>query len=396
MRPIRIGVDIRNLLTGRLSGVGQYTIQTLRHLLRIDKVNTYVLFYNSYRDLDERFEQLVKDYPFLRSSNVEVKKSRWINFPLLIHALYKPLNWPKADFACGGLDVMFMPSPQMLPLSRKCAKVTTFHDLIFLIYPKYFTYSSRLWQWQMNYPYEARTSDIVIAVSEATKKDILRFTRARADRIRTIPEGVGEEYFAVPPPELLLAVKAKFNLPDKYLFFVGNIEPRKNLSTVIRALYELKLSSSDTIKLVLAGGKSWLADDLYQAIDELGLKDDVIFTGWVTEQEKIAMLHNAEALVFPSYYEGFGLMILEAFACRCPVICSNVSSLPEVAGDAALLVEPQDYKGLARHIQSLLENRELRRTLVAKGYERARYFSWERSAKRTLDAIYEAVEIHGE
>jgi len=396
MKPIRIGVDIRNLLTGKLSGVGQYTIQTLRHLLALDKTNTYVLFYNSYRDIDQRFEKLVEDYPFLKNSNVEVKKSKWINFPLLIHACYKPLNWPKADIICGGLDIMFMPSPQLLPLSHKCAKITTFHDLIFMIYPQYFTRSSRLWQWQMNYPYEAQTSDIIIAVSQATRQDILHFTRAQEKQIRVIPEGVGEEYFNAPSLDFIQATKTKFNLPDRYLFFVGNIEPRKNLSTVARAIHELKQAHSDTIKLVLAGGKSWLTDDLYQVIDELHLKDDVIFTGWVTEQEKIAMLHNAEALVFPSHYEGFGLMILEAFAAKCPVISSNVSSLPEVAGDAALLVDPQDHIGLAKHIHSILNDEKLKQTLIAKGYERARYFSWERSAKATLNAIYEAIKIHGE
>lgn len=396
MKSIRIGVDIRNLLTGKLSGVGQYTIQTLKHLLEIDKTNTYVLFYNSYRDIDERFKKLVEDYPFLNNSNVEVKKSKWINLPLLIHAFYKPFNWPKADIVCGGLDVMFMPSPQLLPLSSRCAKITTFHDLIFLIYPEYFTRSSRLWQWQMNYPYEARTSDIVIAVSEATKADVLRFTRANDEQIRVIPEGVSEEYFKVLPPDVIQSVKNKFNLPDKYIFFVGNIEPRKNLSTVVRALHELKPHSSDTIKLVLAGGKSWLTDDLYQVIDELNMKDDVVFTGWVTEVEKIAMLSNAEMLVFPSHYEGFGLMILEAFATKCPVISSDMSSLPEVAGDAALLVNPKNHLALAKQIQRLLSDDELKQTLVNRGYERARQFSWEKSALRTLDAIYEAIKKHGE
>ena len=392
---MRIGVDIRGLLTGKISGVEQYGIQTLKHMLEVDTTNTYVLFYNSYRDLDEKFEKLIQDYPFFKNHNVEVKKMKWIDFPLLIHAFYKPLDWPKADIVCGGLDVMFMPSPQLLPLSRRCAKVTTFHDLIFMIYPQFYTRSSRLWQWQMNYPYEARTSDTVIAVSKSTKDDLVRLLGADPNKISVIHEGVGREYFVSPSSNDLDTARQKFGLPDKFIYYVGSIEPRKNLATVVRALHQLSSDHSDTIKLVISGSKNWLSSDLYKLVEELRLQDKVIFTGPVSEQEKITLLNLATVFVFPSLYEGFGLMVLEAFAAGCPVITSNVSSLPEVAGDAAILINPQNVSELIHQLNRLLEDDNLRQQLIDKGRERAKGFTWERSARETLRIIEETARKHG-
>jgi len=392
---MRIGVDIRGLLTGQISGIEQYTLHILKALLEIDSHNTYVLFYVSYRDMDETFRQLVRDYPFLRAGNVEVKTLKWVNFPLLLHALFKPLDWPKADRICGGLDVMFMPSPRLLPLSVKCAKVTTFHDLVFMIYPQFYTLSSRLWQWQMNYGYEARTSDAIIAVSDSTKRDLTRLLRTDPSKINTVHEGVDQSYFNQPSEEVVADIKRKFNLPDKFIYYIGSIEPRKNLGLAVRALAKIRGNRSDTIKLVISGSKNWLSSELYQLVERSGLVDEVIFTGPVDEAEKIALLHLATIFVFPSVYEGFGLMVLEAFAAGCPVITSNVSSLPEVAGDAAILINPQNVSELIYQLNRLLEDDNLRQQLAGRGRERAKGFTWERSARETLRIIEETARKHG-
>lgn len=393
MKPLRIGVDIRGLLTGKISGVEQYAIQILRHILEIDHSNTYVLFYVAYKDRDVQFENLVQRYPFLKANNIEVKTLKWPDAPLLLHATFKPLDWPKADIVCGGLDIMFMPSPQLLPLSRKCAKVTTFHDLIFMIHPEFFTLSSRIWQWQMSYGYEARTSDIVIAVSENTKKDILRFTRAKSENIEVVMEGVSKEYFE-DYSHLFPELREKFSLPDKYVYFVGSLEPRKNLSTLIRAIAHLKQTQSDTIKLVISGQKSWLFEGVYKLIEELGMQNDVIFTGPVSESEKICLLQAAQVFVFPSVYEGFGLMILEAFATQTPVVVSDNSSLPEVAGDCALVVPTFDHVSMAQAVQRITSDSVLKNKLITSGLERARKMSWEQAAQKTLDILKRAVDIH--
>ncbi len=392
---MRIGIDVRGLLTGKISGVEQYTLQILRALLSIDRQNTYVLFYVSYRDLDKQFEQLRQEYPFLRADNVEVKTLKWINFPLLLHALFKPLDWPKADTVAGGLDVMFMPSPRLLPITRKCAKVTTFHDLIFMLYPKFYTLSSRLWQWQMSYGYEARTSGAIIAVSNNTKNDLIKLLKINPGKVHAVYEGVDKSYFASPSQEEVESIQKKFNLPHKFIYYVGSIEPRKNLGVAVRTLAKMKARHSDTIKLVISGSKNWLSSDLYKLVEYLGLKDQVIFTGPVSESEKIALLHLARAFVFPSIYEGFGLMVLEAFAAGCPVVTSNTSSLPEVAGDAALLIDPQDVEGLTSALDRLMEDSDLRHTLIVKGRSRAQGFTWERAARETLSIIEKTAGRHG-
>jgi glycosyltransferase involved in cell wall biosynthesis len=393
-KSLRIGVDMRALLTGGISGIEQYTISVLSELLKSDHDNTYVLFYVSYKDIDELMVKLLEQYPILKSPNVEIRKLKWVNFPLLLHAFFKPLDWPKADIVCGGLDAMWMPAPRLLPLSNKCAKVTTFHDLIFLLFPQFFTLSSRIWQWQMNFGYEARTSDAVIAVSKNTKRDIIKLLHTDPGKIKVIYEGVAPEFFEPISDSVWREVKAKWQLPEHYTYYVGSVEPRKNLLTVVRALHQLKQEMGDTIKLVVSGGKSWLTSELYQQISELGLTDQVIFTGRVTETEKIALLQHAEVFVFPSFYEGFGLMVLEAFASGCPVITSNNSALPEVVGDAGILIDATDAPKLALEIKNIFEHPDLRNDLVHRGREFARKFTWSATASATLDTIRQAVQHH--
>jgi glycosyltransferase involved in cell wall biosynthesis len=269
-KPLRIGVDLRPLLTGQISGIEQYTISVLSELLRIDHDNTYVLFYVRYQDLERNFLELLERYPILKSSNVEIRPLKWVNIPLLLHATFKPLNWPKADLVCGGLDVMWMPSPMLLPVSRHCAKITTVHDLIFQLFPQFFTLKSRIWQWQMNYAYEARTSDRVIAVSNNTKRDMVKYWHINPSQIEVIYEGVDKNYFNSPDEKLFAELKQRWKLSEQYIYFVGSVEPRKNLITVVRALHQLRSQNNDTIKLVVSGGKSWLTSELYQTITDLG------------------------------------------------------------------------------------------------------------------------------
>lgn len=380
---LRIGVNIRGLLTGKISGIEQYALQTLRHLLEIDQQNTYVLYYVSYKNYDQRVAELLRDHAFLSAPNVEIRSRKWINGPLFLHAAFKFFNFPKADLAAGGLDVMWLPSPELLPLSNRCPRVVTFHDVIFFVAPQTYTLKSRLWQWQMDYPRQARIADHIIVPSKSTQEDIMRILRAPAEKISLIPEGVGEEYFEPVDPEIIKKLRSKFGIPEQYLYYVGSLEPRKNLVTAARALKDLP----DTIKLVLSGSKSWLAEDFYKLITEAGLEGRVIFTGRVSEEEKIALMRGSLAFVFPSIYEGFGLMILEAFAAGTPVITSNVSSMPEVAGDAGILIDPHDSLALAAAVKKIIAEPDYRDELIRQGKAIAREYSWQKSARATLDVI---------
>ncbi|HAR54688.1 TPA: glycosyltransferase family 1 protein [Patescibacteria group bacterium] len=386
---MRIGVDIRGLLTGKWSGVEQYTSKVLEQLLRLDQTNTFVLFYVSYRDLDQKLAELIAAAPWLRQKNVEIRKLKWVNFPLLLHALWKPLNWPKADLICGGLGVMWQPSPRILPVSRRCRQVITFHDLVFELFPQFYTWKSRLWQWQMSYPYLSRTADQLIAVSRSTKHDLEKIYRVDPVKIQVIYEGIEPSYF-IPVGELaILALKEKFNIPGRYLYYIGSLEPRKNVVAIVRTLAYLKTQNVN-MKLVISGAKSWLEEPVFAEIEKLNLQQEVIFTGPVTESDKIAWLQGAAIFVFPSLYEGFGLPVLEAFAAGCPVVTSNVSSLPEVAGEAALLVDPNDQTVINEAVYQLCADKNMADELIKQGRERAKQFTWEKTAKETLNIL-----LHG-
>lgn len=386
---MRIGVDIRGILTGQHSGIEQYTLRVLENLLKIDRQNTYVLFYVSYRNINVLYHQLVKDHPWLKQNNVEVRVLKWINAPLLLHAIWKPLNWPKVDKICNGLDVMWLPSPRLLPVSKKCRVVVTFHDLVFDLFPQFYTLSSRLWQWQMSYPYLARTADKLIAVSQNTKADLIRLYHVPENKIEVIYEGVDLEYFIPPIENSGDKIKNKFKIVGDYLYYVGSLEPRKNIITAVRVIKYLrhKLPQFDRIKLVISSSKSWLTHPIFTEIEKLGLKEAVVFTGPVSETDKIALLNSAKLFIFPSLYEGFGLPVLEAMAVGTPVVTSNNSSLPEVAGTAGVLVNPLDQPAINLAIEKILTDPNLIHDLIVKGKAQASKFSWEIAAEHTLKIL---------
>ena len=381
---MRIGVDIRGLLTGQKSGIEQYTIKLLEHLLKLDQGNTYVLFYVAYRDMDKRVKDLLTEFSFLKQGNVEVRKLKWVNIPLLLHAVWKPLDWPKADKVCGGLDVMWLPSPRLLPVSKQCRTVITFHDLIFELFPQFYTWRSKLWQWQMSYPYLARWADNIIAVSKSTKNDLIKIYNVDNNKVRVIYEGVDDEYFQPLNHKEIMQVKKKFSINSNFIYYIGSIEPRKNISAIVRAFACLP---SNDLKLVISGAKSWLTESMFEEIKTLKLENSIIFTGSVSEQEKIILLNQAQVFLFPTLYEGFGLPVLEAMAAGCPVITSNVSSLPEVVEGAAILVDPNNQAEINRALEDIINNESLAKSLSVKGKLQARKFNWNKAAQQTLNVF---------
>lgn len=384
---MRIGVDIRGLLTGKWSGVEQYTAKLLEHILQLDQHNTYVLFYVSYRDLPAKFDELMSRAPWLKRDNVEVKTLKWINFPLLLHALWKPLLWPKIDKICGGLDWLWLPSPRLAPVSSRCKVLITFHDLIQELFPGFYAWQSNLWHWQMSFAYLARWANKLVAVSQNTKNDLVRLYDLDPGKITVIYEGVDEAYFRALPPAEKERIKKKFKIDSDFIYYVGSLEPRKNLIGAVRSLNYLRSVKPDQfgkIRLVISGGKSWLAGPLFAEIKKLHLERQVIITGPVSEEDKIALLSTAKLFIFPSWYEGFGLPVLEAMAAGCPVVTSNRSSLPEVADEAAILVDPARQDELNCAVEKILASSSLAQSLATRGKLQARKFRWAKAAEETL------------
>lgn len=255
--------------------------------------------------------------------------------------------------------------------------ITTVHDLTYLRFPGMMAAKNRR-RLQNGMERSVGRSDHLIAVSEFSKREIVEMLGVPADKVAVVPNAPSlngqTADFAV--------CAGKFHLKKPYLLYVGTIEPRKNLARLIRAFARLKREQGIPYRLVLAGGKGWANEEIYQAAASV---EDVVFTGYLSEGEKYALYENAEAFVFPSLYEGFGIPPLEAMTFGCPVVCADAASLPEVVGDAAELVDPLDEISIAEGIWHVLSNREHADEMVRRGYERAKKYTWAASADKLTD-----------
>jgi len=394
---MRIGIDIINLASGAISGVEQYTLQILKEMIRQNPQDQFVLFALDYyfRGLGDRLDRVLRTSGkfLLEAPNVTLKKLSWPKIPLSLHLFWKVFDWPKADWFLGGADLFFQPAPMLLPLSRRVPRVVTFHDLAPAIYPEYFTLTSRLWHWQMNYPARAREANRIIAVSESTKNDLVRLYGVDPEKIHVIYEGASEAFDKAMTSGELERVRQKFKLPQKFLFYLGSLEPRKNVLSVIRALKYLKGQGFVKIKLVIAGSKKWLETPVFEEIRSSGLGGEVIFLGFVPEEEKAALFKLALAFIFPSFYEGFGLPVLEALRSNCPVVASQASSLPEIVQDSALLVDPYSQDSINQAVLALVKDSALRGKLCSLGRKQASRFSWAKAAQETMRVLRETKSL---
>lgn len=242
-------------------------------------------------------------------------------------------------------------------------------------------------------PQAAQKAHRIIAVSETTKNDIVRFLDIPPERVKVVHNGVDAAFCPVADPAQLDQVRTRYRLPERFLLCVGTIQPRKNLARLLEAYAKICQEHGCQHDLVLVGGDGWKSEGLRQQIQSLQLSKRVHFTGYVTDADLPLLYNLADIFVFPSLYEGFGLPVLEAMACGIPVVTSNSSSLPEIAGDAALLVDPCDVESIAAGIRTLLADQELRTDFSRKGIARAKLFTWERCAHETLAVLREALEV---
>jgi glycosyltransferase involved in cell wall biosynthesis len=278
-----------------------------------------------------------------------------------------------------------------VPLFAKIGRyVATIHDLIPLRWPQLVTRKHRLIV-MAAYHRLRQQADLVITPSEATKADIVRYLQINPTRIAVIPWGCEARFQPTGDLEHFAAVQQRYRLPARYLLFVGTLEPRKNLTTLLHAYAMLRAEGrGEDLKLVVAGRMGWLYSDIFKAVKSLALAEEVIFTGFVDDDDLPDLYRGASLFVFPSLYEGFGLPILEAMASGVPVVTSDTASMPEVAGDAAILVDPHNPRAVAEAMAQVLAEDTLREALAQKGLARARRFTWDTVAQKTLD-LYAAL-----
>ncbi|MEK7202942.1 MAG: glycosyltransferase family 1 protein [Patescibacteria group bacterium] len=385
-----IGIDIRTLMDARYSGVSEYTFNLIKEILKLDNHNEYRLFYNSFNNCP--------NIPEFSAKNVKLVKYNYPN-KILNYLFFKFFNYPKIDKELG-VDMFFMPHINFIGLSAGIKKLITVHDLSFLRNPEFFSRRKNFWHNMIGAPNLLKKFNQIIAVSENTKRDIIELCGIDSEKIKVIYSGISQEYRMIENPNLietkkLNEVKQKYNLPDKFILYLGTIEPRKNIKGIIKAYNQLRIFDKQEnrelqdIKLIIVGGKGWKSKNIYKEQEKSEHKDDIKFLGYINSEDKVYLYNLASVFVYPSFYEGFGFPLLEAMACGTPVVASYSSSLPEVIGNAGLLVDPYDIIDIANGLKQILSNKDLRDKLIKKGLEQANKFKWNKSAMEYLKIFNE-------
>lgn len=362
-----IGVDASRTIVGERTGTEAYSLFLTRSLIQLasSRGHQIRLYYNG-RPGEEMFPVVDE------IEHVELSFPRlWTHLRLASELHRKPP------------DVFFTPA-HVIPYSYRRPSVATVHDLGFLHYPDAHTRRQVVYlRWSTGHT--SKRARKIIADSTATKEDLLKFYKVPADKVEVIYPGIDPELQPVSDAAKRTAVLDRYGISEPFLLHIGTIQPRKNLMRLIDGF----VSMGEDHQLVLAGKLGWLADPIVAHVQNLkpAERELVLLPGYIGVEDKGALISAADALVFPSLYEGFGFPLVEANACGTPVLASNSSSLPEVAGDAALLVDPLDQRAIGQGISRILNDETLRHRLVEAGIDNARRFSWETTAKKTLDVL---------
>ncbi|MFN3476623.1 MAG: glycosyltransferase family 4 protein [Candidatus Methylomirabilales bacterium] len=375
---MRIGIEGK-VLTRRIGGIGRYAINLVKALLSLSA--------QEHPDMEfVIFTAPQTDRGILDGLGaVSCDRFRRVKSSLLRSSFLLP-----AGVFLERIDVFHGLDQSGIPLFLKKGKyVVTLHDVITLTLPRAFPLKRRL-VLTAALSRIRRQADRVIVPSEAAGEDVVRYLKVDRGKIIVIPWGCEQRFQASGDRKRLEKVRRRYGLPDRYALFLGTLEPRKNVTTLVKAFSLLTTKLDQNLKLVITGDRGWGYEGLFKTIEALGLHDHVLFTGFVNDEDLPDLYRGALLFVYPSLYEGFGLPILEAMASGVPVIASNTSSMPEVAEDAAILVDPHDPEALASAMAMVLTNEELREELRQKGIARARRFSWEAVARKTLE-VYQAL-----
>lgn len=368
---MHISIDARGAAWYAGTGIGTYTMQIVRHLLDIDNCNNYYLFWSG------REYGKFKSYPNVKVSISSRKHHRfWENY-------YIPEQLKNKN-----IDIYHVPQNGIgLPQRKNCLYVATIHDLIPYIMPETVG-KGYLSKFISQMPGIISSTDMIITVSEWSKKDIMRIFNIPEERIAVTHLAADDMFVPMDKSSALQHIKEKYGIDRNFILYIGGFSPRKNVKSILVAFSMIYKNFSKDYRVVIIGSSKDDHQFLIKLSQNLGIGDKVFFTGYVPYEDLPYFYNGADVFVYPSLYEGFGLPPLEAMSCGTPTITSNVSSIPEVVGDGALLINPFDTEELAKAMEKVLEDPGLKADLISRGFERAAEFNWRKTAQQTLE-VYE-------
>ncbi|MBW6440445.1 glycosyltransferase family 4 protein [Patescibacteria group bacterium] len=385
---MKIGIDAQTILSPKLgdaAGLGHYTYHLIDNLLKIDQKNKYVLFFN-YKARKADIEKLSKQ-------NVTIRR-----FPFSYYKNFLPLAYSEtlatAFFLRDKLDVLFVPGGRV-PMTYQKKIVVTGYNLAVKKYPELFSKKEAL-KYKIK-PSAFKRADVVIASNQAAKSNMEADFGVESEKIRVIHNAFDEDFFQIASVNEIQNVKNKYKIEGEYLLYMNTIKPSNNLPKLIEAFSMLRLllkgkKPNSNYKLVLAGKNGWLSDEIHQVAKDFGLKNEVIFPGYIAQEDLNPLYSGADVFVSVPIYEEFGATVLEAMACGIPVVCSNVPALSEITGGAVQLVDPYDVDRIKCVILKVLDDDVLRREMKERGLEQAKKFHWRKTAEETLKVLEEVAK----
>ncbi|PIR03449.1 MAG: hypothetical protein COV60_00210 [Candidatus Magasanikbacteria bacterium CG11_big_fil_rev_8_21_14_0_20_43_7] len=373
-----IGIDARPLLTIPKTGVGEFAYELLSHLFVQDTKNTYLLFANAFTEQDEM--------PFQEYANVQWVITRVPN--KLLHLSIFLCGYPQLDryvanrAGVQSIDVWFSPNLQFTSCSKYTKHILIVHDLSYYHYPSFFSYKGRIWHRAVRAKKQITHADVIITPSQHTARDVADVYEVEKERIHIVYPGVCS-HLQSDQKHTVAEVIQTYNLPETFLLFLGTLEPRKNIDGILDA-YRCSSYLKKKIPLIFAGSLGYKGS-LYKAMIEQ--TEGARYIGYVDERDKHGLYARARAFVYPSLYEGFGLPVLEALSCATPVITSHRTSLPEVVGDAGILVNPYSVTELQTRMEDIVHDDMLYSAVQEKAVEQAIRFSWDVAVRRCMELI---------
>lgn len=373
---MRIAVNTRLLIKDRLEGIGWFACESLKRITREHPEHEFFFIFDRKHHED-----------FIFSGNITpVSLAPQARHPLLYYLWFEH-SIPRALKRINA-DLFFSPDGY-LSLSARTRSMNVFHDLSFEHHPEFVPYTERKY-YRKFFPKYADKAVRIATVSEFSKRDIIQKYHQKSEKIDVVYNGAGDFFRPLPDREKI-AVREKFTEGDAYFIYVGSLHPRKNIENLLRAFDLFRKETGSPVKLLIVGEKMFLASTIGQTLDEMEYKKEVVFTGRLEPEELGKAMGAALALTYVSFFEGFGIPIVEAMYAGVPVITSDITSMPEVAGDAALLANPHSPQSICKAMITMYENDELRGSFIDKGNIRKEEFSWDKTAGRLWESIEKAL-----